>query len=145
MAVLVDALIFMVALTLLTAMIFSSSADQRADDGQEMLGLYHSAMLSGQLPGEGGSSMSSATLADLLIAISLSGTPDEVQVLVIEEMVKGTIAELGQLHEMAWAVIELGPTELLFGSPPSEAAGDVHADRRELGDGRAASTLFFVN
>lgn len=142
---LVDALIFLVSLTLLTAMIFSSSAGQRADDGQEMLGLYHSAMLSGQLPGWDGSSMSSATLADLLIAISLSGTPDDDQVLVIEEMVKGTMAELGTFHERAWLVIELGPIELLFGSPPSEAAGDVHADRRELGDGQAASTLFFVN
>jgi len=144
MAVLVDALIFLVALTLLTAMIFSST-DQRADEGPEMLGLYHSAMLSGQLPGEGGSAISSATLADLLIALSLSGAPDQDEVALIEEMVKGTIAELGQLYERAWAVIEIGPTELLFGSPPSEAAGDVHADRREMGDGRTASTLFYIN
>lgn len=144
MAVLVDAMIFLVALTLLTAMIFSSTG-QSADEGPEVLGQYHSAMLSGQLPGEGGSSMSSATLADFLIAISISGTPNEDQLLLIEEMVKGTISELGQLHERAWVVIELGPSELLFGSPPSDTADDVHADRRELGDGRAASTLFLIN
>jgi hypothetical protein len=145
MAVLVDALIFLVAMTLLIAVVHASSVDLDGDDGSKMLRSYHSVMLSGQMPGEDGSSMSSASLSDYLIALSLSGAPDEIQVHRIEKMVNGTLAELEAVHQGAWLVIELGPTELHFGSPAPEAAGDVHADRRELGDSSVASTLFIFD
>jgi len=145
MALLVDALIFLVAMTLLMAMVHASSSDLDRDEGAEMLRSYHSVMLSGQLPGEDGSSMSSATLSDYLIALSLSGAPDEMQVHLIEKMVNGTLAELEAIHDRAWLVIELGPTALHFGSPTPETDRDVHADRRELGDSSVASTLFIID
>lgn len=145
MALLVDALIFLVALTLLMAVVHAPSSDPDRDEGAEMLSSYHSVMLSGQLSGEDGSSMSSATLSDYLIALSLSGAPDEIQVHIIEKMVNGTLAELEAIHDRAWLVIELGPTVLPFGSPAPETDRDVQADRRELGDSSVASTLFIID
>lgn len=142
MAVLVDALIFLVALTMLVAVIHSASEDGTSDDRTEMLRSYHSVMLSGELPGKDGSSMSSATLGDYLIALAISGAPDEEQVETIEGMVNGTIAELERADGRTWLVIELGPVTLHFGSVAAEENGDLHADRRELGDGSVVSTLY---
>lgn len=142
MAVLVDALIFLVALTMLVAVIYSSSDNGPSDDRAELLRSYHSVMLFGELPGEDGSSMSTATLSDYLIALSISGAPDEEQVERIEGMVNGTINELEKTEGRTWLIIEFGTIALHFGSAPPEEGGDVYADRRELGDGSVVSTLF---
>ncbi len=142
MAVLVDALIFLVALTMLVAVIHSASDNGPSDDKTGTLRSYHSVMLSGELPGEGGSSMSSATLGDYLIALSISDAPNEEEVETIERMVNGTIAELERTEGRTWLVIELGAMTFHFGSVPLEEGGDVYADRRELGDGSVVSTLF---
>ncbi len=142
MAMVVDALIFLVVLTLLVAILHIAPYHED-EDRMELLRSYHAVMLSGELPGEDGSSLSSATLSDYLIALSLNGTPSQEQVLLIERMVNGTIAELGTERSGAWLVIELGATELRFGSEPPEG-GEVYADRRELGDGSVVSTLFLA-
>ncbi|HIH76233.1 MAG TPA: hypothetical protein HA343_02815 [Methanomassiliicoccales archaeon] len=142
MAVLVDALVFLVVLTILVGAIYSTSDDGPKDDRAELLRSYHSVMLSGELPGEGGSSMSTATLADYLIALSLVGTPDEEQADVVEDMVNGTIAEMEGTEGRTWLIIELGSATFQFGSMPPEEGGNVYADRRELGDGSVVSTLF---
>ena len=142
MAVLVDALIFLVVLTILVGAIYSTSNDGPYDDRAELLRSHHSVMLSGELPGEDGSSMSTATLDEYLIALSLVGTPDEEQVGLVEDMVDGTIAELERTEGRTWLIIELGSTTLQFGSIPPEEGGNVYADRRELGDGSVVSTLF---
>jgi len=143
MAVLVDALIFLVALTLLGAMINAASSNGVADHSPETLRSYHSVMLYGQLPGEEGSSMSAATLGDYLIALSLRSTLEQEQLLLIEGMVNGTLAELTGLGARAWLEIEISTFQLHFGPGPPEG-GDVHADRRELGDGSVVSTLFLA-
>jgi hypothetical protein len=143
MAVLVDALIFLVALTLLGAMIDAASSNGVTDHSPETLRSYHSVMLSAELPGVDGSSMSAATLGDYLIALSLSGTLEQEQLLQIEGMVNGTLVELTGLGARAWLVIEIGTIQLHFGPCPLEE-GDVHADRRELGDGSVVSTLFLA-
>ncbi|MHC1709625.1 MAG: hypothetical protein AB9819_04385 [Methanomassiliicoccales archaeon] len=142
MAVLVDALIFLVVLTVLVGAIYSASDNGPDDDRAELLRAYHSVMLSGELPGEDGSSMSTATLDEYLIALSLFGAPDEAQVGIIEDMVNGTISELERTGGRAWLVIELEHVKLQFGSIPSVDGGNVYADRRELGGGSAVSTLF---
>lgn len=142
MAVLVDALIFLVVLTMLVAVIYSTSDVGPTDDRVELLRSYHSVMLSAELPGEDGSSMSTATLDDLLIALSLGGAPNEEQVQLVEEMVNGTIAEIKSTEGRTWLIIELGEVTLHFGSMPPEEGSDVYADRRELGDGSVVSTLF---
>ncbi|MHC1680498.1 MAG: hypothetical protein AB9860_04510 [Methanomassiliicoccales archaeon] len=142
MAVLVDALIFLVALTILVAVTYSASDHGPSDDRAELLSSYHSVMLSAELPGGDGSSMSTATLGDFLIALSLGGAPDEVQVGLVENMVKGTIAELEITEGRTWLMIELGSTTLQFGSVPPGEGGDLYADRRELGDGSVVSTLY---
>jgi len=141
MAMLVDAMIFLVALTILGAVMGAAHTNGGADDCMETLRSYHSVMLSAELPGEDNSSMSAATLGDYLIALSLREALDDGQFLLIEKMVNGTLAELMDLEGRAWLVIELGSTELRFGSEPVDA-GDVCADHRELGDGTVSSTLF---
>jgi len=144
MAVLVDALIFMVVLTLLIAVVYSASPKKISEDRTEMLRSYHSVMLAGELPAGDGSSMSIVTLAEYLIALSMTGAPEEGQVLLIEKMVNGTIAELETTSGDTWLVIDLGSVVLHFGSHPSDGVGDVYADRRELGDGSVISTLFLT-
>lgn len=140
MAVLVDALIFLVVLTLLFAILRADPPKDGHDDRNDLIVSYHVAMLSGELAVDDGS-LSSATLADYLIAISLLGAPSEEQVLQIERMVEGTIAELSTIMGRTWLVIEMGAIELRFGSEPL-MGGDVYANRQELGDGSAVSTLF---
>lgn len=142
MAVLVDALIFLVALSILVAVVHSTTDKGTSDDRTGLLRSYHSVMLSAELPGEDGSSMSSATLGDYLIALSISGAPDEEQVERIEGMVNGTITELERTEGRTWLVIELGTLTFHFGSVYLEEGGDVYADRRELGGGSVVSTLF---
>lgn len=142
MAVLVDALIFLVALTLLVAAIYSVSSDDPSDDRADMLSSYHSVMLSGQLPGGEGSSMSTATLADYLIAISHAGAMVEEQVNLVKAMVNGTLTELERTEGRTWLIIDLGYAQLQFGSSPPQEIDDVYADRQELGDGSVSSTLF---
>lgn len=142
MAVLVDALIFLAVLTVLVAVIHSSSDEVPSDDRTEMLRSYHSVMLSGELPGNDGSSISSATLGDYLIALGINGAPGEEQVDTIEGMVNGTIAELEKIDGRAWLIIEMGSITLRFGSVDIRGDGDVFADRRELGDGSVVSTLY---
>lgn len=144
MALLVDALIFLVVLMLTSAVIHASASHDDADDRGELLRSYHTVMLSAELPDGDGSSMSAVTLSDYIIALSLSDTLDEQNARRIEKMVNGTIAELLTFNGRAWLVIEIGPTVLNFGSTPPGAGSDVHADRRDLGDGSAASTLFIA-
>lgn len=141
MAMLVDAMIFLVALIVLGAVLSSSQTSDGPDESVETLRSYHSVMLSAQLPGGDGSSMSAATLGDYLIALSICGTLENEQVLLVERMVNGTLAELLAQEGRAWLIIEVGSTELHFGSEPVDA-GEVQADRRELGDGSVTSTLF---
>ena len=142
MAVLVDALIFLVALTLLSALVLSTSQRAPSDDTVEVLRSYHSVMLSGEMPWEQGGSMSAVTLADYLMVLAIGGLHDDGQTHLIGEMVNGTIAELDAISGNAWLTIEIGQTTLRFGSEPSGTNGAVYADRRELGDGSVASTLF---
>jgi hypothetical protein len=142
MAVLVDAMIFLVALTLLSALVHSTSQSVPSDDTVEVLRSYHSVMLSGDMPCEQGGSMFAVTLADYLMVLAMGGPPNAEQTHLIGEMVNGTIAELDMISGDAWLIIEIGPTSLRFGSEPSGNSDDVYADRRELGDGSVASTLF---
>lgn len=144
MALLVDALIFLVVLIILSTVISTSAPDHDPDDGSDLLRSYHAIMLSAELLDGNGSSMSAATLSDYLIALSLSGVVDERDVCRIGNMVNGTIAELELLYGKVWLVIEIGPNVLNFGSVPPDEGSDVHADRRALGDGSAASTLFMA-
>ena len=144
MAVLVDALIFLVVLTLLIAVIYSASPGKMSEDRTEMLRSYHSVMLAGEVSANEGSSMSVVTLAEYLIALSIIGAPEEEQVLLIEKMVNGTITELEMTFGNTWLVIDLGSAVLHFGSDPSAEVGDVYADRRELGDGSVVSTMFLT-
>ncbi len=141
MAVLVDALIFLVALTILMAAIQVNAPHGDADGPARMLGSYHAVMLSGELPVKDEGSMSAATLSEYLIALSFNGAPGEDQMLLIESMVNGTIAELEMMEGRSWLIIAFGDNQLLFGpGPPGD--GDVHADRRDLGDGSVVSTLY---
>ncbi|KAF5056800.1 hypothetical protein DSECCO2_363490 [anaerobic digester metagenome] len=144
MALLVDALMFLVVLIILSAVISTSAPDHDPDDGSDLLRPYHTVMLTSELLDGNGSSMSAATLSEYLIALSLSGVVDERDVRRIGNMVKGTIAELEFLYGKAWLVIEIGPKVLNFGSVPPDDGSDVHADRRELGDGSTVSTLFMA-
>jgi len=144
LAVLVDALIFLVALTLLSAVLLTAPINDQVGDGTDLRS-YHSVMLSGEMPGNDDSSMSALTLADYLMMLALGGRPlNEGQLELIGEAVNGTIAELQRAAGTAWLVIEIGQTVLEFGSAPSEMNGDVHADRRELGDASVVSTLFLL-
>lgn len=143
MAVIVDAMIFLVALTMLSAFVLSAPSHEEQDDRLELLRSYHTVMLSGELPGEDGSSMSAATLNDYLLLLSIGGPPSEQQVALIGSLVNGTLAELENAGGASWLVIELGTAELLFGSEPRQG-GEVFADRRELGDGSVISTLFLA-
>lgn len=142
MAVLVDALIFLVAITLLSAVVLSTSHGVPDDDTMEVLRSYHSVMLSGEMPRGQGSSLSAVTLADYLMVLAIGGLPNDEQSHLIGDMVNGTLVEMDKVSGDAWLIIEIGQTTLRFGSGPSGTNDGVYADRRELGDGSVASTLF---
>jgi len=145
MAVMVDAMIFLVALTILSAAIVSVPQLGPSDDRGEILRSYHAVMLAGEIPGNGSGSMAAASLADYLMAVALGArAPNEGQIDLIRGMVNGTIVELERSAGTAWLVIEVGQSTLLFGTLPLENGRDVYADRRELGDGTVSSTLFLV-
>lgn len=142
MAVLLDAFLFLLAMSLLTVMVLDVPTSGVEDDRGEVLRSYHSVMLAGEMPIEGGSALSALSLAEYLVALSMSEGPlADGPIALINRAVAGTLLELTAIDERAWWELEVDGRTYVFGADVQGEVGDVHADRRELGDGKVICTL----
>lgn len=142
MAVLMDALIFMLALMVLTTMLIGAQQTPQDDNRAELLRSYHSVLLSSEISPQGNDSSNRVTLADYLVALSLTRTHLDVDDLkAITLAVKGTLLEVSHEGSASWLIVEVSGEVLTIGDA-GPGKGEVFADRRELGDGSATSTLY---
>ena len=145
MAVLVDALLFLIVLTLMGAFLMVPENDPETDGTGERISAFHSVMLGGEVPGGDGSALSRTSLEDHLVL--LSKNPEGVssnELGRVGEAVNGTLGEMGSMGWDAWWVLSIDGTEHVFGRPHQGQDVSVHADRRELADGEVICTLFAI-
>ena len=142
MAVLVDALLFLAALSVISALMLVPPPADGVDGRQEMLGSYHSVMLAGETTGLGGV-LSQSDLASFIILAAADGSLNEEEIGHLQEASAGTLRELGGMGHKVWWCVWVGGLEQCFGLPGHDFQ-NVYSDRRCLGDGAACALCIGV-
>ncbi|MCG7844153.1 MAG: hypothetical protein MIO90_01825, partial [Methanomassiliicoccales archaeon] len=94
MAVLVDALLFLTALSVLSAFIMVPSGAVVQNEQDDMVRSFHSVMLAGEVPGDDGSALSRLSLASFLVMVSQDHLLALSELSRIGSAVNGTLVEL---------------------------------------------------
>jgi hypothetical protein len=134
MAVLLDALIFLTALSVLSAFIMVPSGTVVQEERDDMVRSFHSVMLAGEVPGDDGSALSRLSLAAFLVMVSQDHILALPELGRIGSAVNGTLAELEDMGHNAWWVLSFDGEEHVFGRPCDEAVVSLFVDHRELRD-----------
>ena len=138
MAVLVDSLLFLAALSVVSAILLGAGS---ADDGtgaEASLASYHKVMLGAEIADQG-SVTAQVTLSSFLVMAAQDGALSEGEMEMLRSASSATLMEMGHMGTVWWEVSLNGDT-YVFGSVAS-GQGDVLADSRLLGQG-AVCTLF---
>lgn len=146
MAVMVDAILFLTVLTLMGAFLMVPENDPETDDIGETISAFHTVMLRGEVPGGDGSAISRTSLQDHLVLLSQDREGASIHEMErVGQAVNGTLLEMGSMGLDAWWILSIDGAEHVFGRPHQDADVSIHADRRELADGRVMCTLFVIN
>jgi len=133
MAVLVDAVLFLAALSVISALMCVPHPAEEADETQAMVESFHAVMLVGETSGNG-SALSQTDLASFLVLAAMDGVMSEEEVTHLDQASSGTLREANGIWRKVWWVVCIGDEERLFGQS-CDGREDVYADQRSLGYG----------
>lgn len=132
MAVLVDALLFMAALTLISALLVFPQQTPAQDEGNVPLSQFHQVMLGSDVSDEG-SALSQVSMSSFLVLVAHDGRVDDPEKAMLEQACQGTLDELGDRGAAWWTLVVNGQA-YQFGTVPP-LSGNVLADTWDLGPG----------
>lgn len=132
LAVLVDALMFLAALTLVSALLVFPQQTPAQDEGNVPLSLFHQVMMGSDVSDEG-SALSQVSLSCFLVMVVQDGRMDDAEKTMLERACHGTLEELDD-RGAAWWTLVLNGQEHTFGTVPP-LSGNVLADTWNLGPG----------
>ncbi len=135
MAVLLDALLFLMVLSTLSALLMMPGSAPSVFDHGDMARSFHSVMLSGEVPGEDDSALSRVSLGAFLVIVAQSPSGLSSRELQrIGSAVNGTLMELSGMGNNACWVLGINGEEHIFGRPFLNETISQFADRRVLSD-----------
>ncbi len=132
MAVLVDALLFLAALTLVSALLVFPQQAPGQDEGNVPLSQFHQVMLGSEVSDEG-SALSQVSMSCFLVLVAQDGSVDDAEKAVLEQACQGTLEELDG-RGAAWWTLVVNGRSYQFGTVPP-LSGNVLADTWDLGPG----------
>ncbi len=132
MAVLVDALLFLAALTLVSALLVFPQQAPGQDEGNVPLSQFHQVMLGSEVSDEG-SALSQVSMSCFLVLVAQDGRVDDAEKAVLEQACQGTLEELDS-RGAAWWTLVVNGRSYQFGTVPP-LSGNVLADTWDLGPG----------
>jgi len=142
LAVLVDALLFLAALSALSFFLMVPLGTAGPEEGRVMIRSFHSVMLAGEVPGDDGSALSRLPLKSFIAVMAQDRSITPAELGRVGTAVNGTLAELDAMGHSAWWVLSLDREEFIFGRPCIDPGVSIFADRRGLsGDGFLFVTL----
>jgi len=133
LAVLMDAMLFLVVLTVLCACLMMPIASVNDEGPAISVKDYHSVMLGGEVPGGDGSAMSQISLSSFAIMVAQDGA----QLSAFENerigmAVNGALQEMGNMGLSSWWTLSVDGEEHVFGQKDANGAGSLFVDRRVL-------------
>ncbi|HUT26508.1 MAG TPA: hypothetical protein VMW85_00465 [Methanomassiliicoccales archaeon] len=133
MAVLMDAMLFLVVLSVLSAFLLMPGNDVSSERTNETARTFHSVMLAGEIPYNDGSALSQTSLEMYLIMISHDASfPSSFTLEIIESAVNDTLLEIKNMGMKAWWVLTVGGEDLIFGTPFDDGSLSLFTDLRSL-------------
>lgn len=143
LAVLMDAMLFLVVLTVLSASIIMPGTSVNDEGRSEMAKSFHTVMLGGEVPGGDGSAMSRTSLSAYIILTSQDGPePTAEELERIGMAVNRTIQEIESMGQTAWWTLVIDEEKYVFGQRCEGDGTSLYVDRRVLNDD--SSVLCFL-
>ena len=141
---LLDAMIFLVVLTLIGAFLMIPADNTDGDESVKDVRAFHSVMLGGEMPDGDGSALSRTSLEGYIVLLSRNGGAITTAGMArISAAVNGTLSEMSSMGMQSWWVLTIYDVEHVFGHGHQGDDVPVHADRREITDG-AVCALYAV-
>jgi hypothetical protein len=135
LAVLMDAMLFLMVLTVLCACLMMPMASIKDEGPAISVKDYHSVMLGGEVPGGDGSAMSQTSLSSFIIMIAKDGAQlSAFEMERLEMAVNGTLQEMENMGLSTWWTLSVDGEEHVFGQKDSSGAAYLYADRQVLSE-----------
>ena len=146
MAVLMDAMLFLVVLSVLSAFLLMPGNDVSSERADETARTFHSVMLAGEIPYDDGSALSQASLEMYLIMISQDASfPSSFTLEIIGSAVNDTLFEIKNMGMKAWWVLTVGGDDMIFGTPYGDGSLSLFTDLRTLStEGKVVTCMLTI-
>lgn len=134
LAVLMDAMLFLVVLTVLCACLLMPNASLKEDWQVIPIKDYHTVMLGGEVPGGDGSAMSQTSLSSFIIMTAQDGDLSALEMERLGMAVNGTLHEIENMGLSSWWTLSVDGEEHVFGQQDSSETASIYVDRRVLSE-----------
>jgi len=142
MAVIMDALIFLVVLVLICAMITTSVPLEGEGSEDGTVRSFHTVMLEGEMYCDDGSALSHTTISEYLrLSLGAGQGMDDATRSILDAAISPGLSELSGMGWRAWWTVTVDGMETTFGQ--IYHCDTIYADQRSLGNGLTC-TLFIA-